>query len=78
MNECAANNEEYWDELRESAPSLPKLKDLALKYASYSTAVANSYATIQDIFPESCASTIKYLDFLLQVGIDVQDAIKIR
>jgi hypothetical protein len=29
MEECALNNAEYWEELSEEAPSLPKLRKLA-------------------------------------------------
>jgi hypothetical protein len=35
MDECAQNNAEYWEELAETEPSLPKLRRLASNYVLY-------------------------------------------
>jgi len=78
MSECAANNAEYWEELGESVPSLPKLRSLASKYVTYSAAIASSYVKTQEAFPESCAPTANYLHFLLQVGVDVKETVRVR
>ncbi len=35
MEQCAANNSDYWEELGEISPSIPKLRSLATNYVSY-------------------------------------------
>jgi hypothetical protein len=78
MEECAQNNGEYWEELVETAPSLPKLRKLASNYILYKEAIASCYDKIMSVVPEACLPTATYLHFLLQVGVEVREAIKVR
>lgn len=72
METCASNNIDYWEELSEQVPSLPKLRGLASNYVRYSAEISSSYAEVRRLLPENYVSTANYLHYLLQVGVDVR------
>lgn len=78
METCACNNADFWDELAEPAPSLPKLRSLATRYRDYSETISNTYDRIRENMLESSLPVLSYLHFLLQVGADAREALRRR
>lgn len=78
IERCAQNNLEYWEELCEGDPSIAKLRNLATLYTYYEGRIAQQYAKVIGVFPQNLYSTSLYLNFLLSVGVDTKEPLKIK
>jgi hypothetical protein len=75
---CAQNNAEYWDEMCEADPSIAKLRNLATFYDKYYSKITNQYGNVIAVFPQNLYSTNLYLKFLMCIGVDTKEALKVK
>lgn len=78
IKDCTENNKEYWEELGEDSPSLIKLRDLASCYVRIMGSIKRVFSELSVIFPNNLRSIYFYQKFLLYVGIDSKELMKLK
>lgn len=62
----------------EGDPSIAKLRNLATFYSNYEAKIAQQYSKVISVFPQNLYCTTLYLKFLMSVGVDTKEALKIK